>query len=354
MLHSLYNFSNEGGSILENAKIEKPSKLTMNSTKTFLREYAIYLVLVALFFGIGLLDKRFLSFNNIKNILIIASVRLIIALGVSGTLMTRGTDLSAGRMVGLAACISASMLQRPDYAYKMFENIPHLPLFLPILLAILVGVFAGMTNGLVISYLKVPPFIATLGMQVIVYGVACIYTNAQPIGGLRNDFTRLASGSIPFFKINNLILIAILVIAIIWFVLNKTRFGKYIYAIGGNPSAAEVSGVNVEQNLIKVYALAGALYGLAGALLAARTGGATNNYGQGYELDAIAACTIGGVSHSGGIGKVSGIITGVLIFEVLNNGLVILGVSMYWQQVIKGIIIIAAVAFDIRKYLARK
>lgn len=135
---------------------------------------------------------------------------------------------------------------------------------------------------------------------------------------------------------------------------NHTQFGKYIYAIGGNPSAAEVSGVKVEPTLVKVYALAGGLYGLAGALLAARTGGATNNYGLMYELDAIAACTIGGVSTSGGIGRVSGIITGVLIFEVLSNGLVILGVSAYWQQVIKGIIIITAVAFDIRKYFAKR
>lgn len=339
---------------MENINIEKPSKLIVENTKDFLRNYAIYLVLVVLFLGIGLLDKRFLSFTNIKNVLVIASVRAIIALGISGTLMTRGVDLSAGRVVGLTACISASLLQRPDYAYKMFENLPQLPLILPMLLAILVGICTGTTNGLVISYLKVPPFIATLGMQVIVYGIACIYTNAQPIGGLRNDFTKLASGSIPILRINNLILIAIVVIAIMWFMLNKTKFGKYIYAIGGNPDAAEVSGVDVGKNLIKVYALAGALYGLAGTLLAARTGGATNNYGLGYELDAIAACTIGGVSHSGGIGKVSGIITGVLIFEVLNNGLVILGVSMYWQQVIKGIIIIAAVAFDIRKYLARK
>lgn len=336
---------------MENVKLKKTFSF---DTKTFLREYAIYLVLVVLFLGIGLLDKRFMSFQNIRNVMIIASVRLIIALGVSGTLMTRGTDLSAGRTVGLTACIAASLLQRPDYAYKMFEDLQELPLFLPIFLAILIGAIIGTSNGLVISYLKVPPFIATLGMQVIVYGAACIYTNAQPIGGLRNDFTRLASGSIPILKINNLILIALIVIALMWFILNQTRFGKYIYAIGGNPQAAEVSGINVEKNLIKVYAMAGAFYGLAGALLAARTGGATNNYGLGYELDAIAACTIGGVSHSGGIGKVSGIVTGVLIFEVLNNGLVILGVSMYWQQVIKGIIIIAAVAFDIRKYLAKR
>ncbi|MBZ4646166.1 MAG: mglC 2 [Clostridia bacterium] len=331
----------------------KPAKKPdSKALREFISKNAIYLVLVGLFIGIGLLDKNFFSVNNLRNVLIIASVRVIIALGVGGTLITRGTDLSSGRVVGLTACIAASLLQRPDYAYKMFKDLPYLPVIVPILLVILVGLMIGVLNGLVIAYLKVPPFIATLGMMVIVYGAACIYTNAQPIGGLRDDFTGIASGSL--FSIPNLILIASGVALFMWFILNKTRFGKYIYAIGGNPSAAEVSGVNVERTLIKVYALAGALYGLAGALLAARTGGATNNYGLMYELDAIAAATIGGVSTSGGIGTVSGIITGVMIFEVLNNGLVILGVSAYWQQVIKGLIIVGAVAFDIRKYLAKK
>lgn len=332
------------------------SEVTIKHSKFNIREftskYAIYLVLVALLFVIGIMDSSFLSVNNLKNVLIIASVRGIIALGVGGALITRGTDLSAGRVVGFTACIAASLLQRPDYAYKIFKNVSNMPVIAVIALVVVVGAVIGMINGLVVAYLKVPPFIATLGMMVIVYGVACIYTNAQPIGGLRNDFTIVASGST--IGIPNLIIIAFVVGALIWFIYNKTRFGKYIYAIGGNPNAAEVSGVNVEITLVKVYALAGALYGLAGALLAARTGGATNNYGSMYELDAIAAATIGGVSTSGGIGRVSGIITGVLIFEVLNNGLVILGVSAYWQQVVKGIIIIAAVAFDIRKYLAKK
>ncbi|HBF77555.1 MAG TPA: galactose/methyl galactoside ABC transporter permease MglC [Clostridiaceae bacterium] len=332
----------------------KPKKVVVNSSgiKDFGNKYAIYIVLVVLFVAIGLMENSFFSVGNVLNILIISTIRIIIALGVSGALITRGTDLSAGRVVGFTACIAASLLQRPDYAYKVFKNAPHLSVFVVILIAIAVGLIIGIGNGLVIAYLKVPPFIATLGMMVIVYGFACIYTNARPIGGLRDDFTNLASGTV--LKIPNLIIIAAVVIFVMWFIYNKTKFGKYIYAIGGNPDAAEVSGVNVEHTLVKVYALAGAFYGLAGALLAARTGGATNNYAQGYELDAIAACTIGGVSTSGGIGKVSGIITGVLIFEVLNNGLVVLGVSAYWQQVIKGIIIIGAVAFDVKKYLKKK
>lgn len=336
------------------AKVNIKTNLDLDRTdfKTLLSNNAIYIVLLVLFLTIGILNRSFLSIANIGNILRIASVRMIIALGVSGTLITRGTDLSAGRTVGFTACIAASMLQRPDYAYKIYENLPSIPIILPIFLVILVGMVIGTINGSVVAYLKVPPFIATLGMQVMVYGFACIYTNAQPIGGLRDDFTNLASGS--ELLIPNLILIAAIVIAVIWFIYNHTQFGKYIYAIGGNSSAAEVSGVKVEPTLVKIYALAGALYGLAGALLAARTGGATNNYGLMYELDAIAACTIGGISTSGGIGRVSGIVTGVLIFEVLNNGLVILGVSAYWQQVVKGLIIITAVAFDIRKYFTKR
>jgi methyl-galactoside transport system permease protein len=136
--------------------------------------------------------------------------------------------------------------------------------------------------------------------------------------------------------------------------LNKTQLGKNIYAIGGNLNAAIVSGVNVKRNLIALYAIAGMLYGLAGVLLSARSGGATNNYGASYELDAIAASVIGGVSNMGGIGTVAGVLTGVLIFEVLNNGLVVLGISAYWQQVVKGMIIVAAVALDIRKYSKKR
>lgn len=341
---------------MDSAKVNSKKGINVKDIRAFSNKYAIYLVLVVLFLSIGFLDNNFFSMNNITNVLIIASVRIIIALGVSGTLITRGTDLSAGRSVGFTACIAASLLQRPDYAYKLFKNVPQLPVVAVIIFTIIVGMLIGIVNGTVVAYLKVPPFIATLGMMVIVYGLACIYTNAKPIGGLRNDFTKVATGKLFNMPngIPNLVLIAIIVAFIMWFILNKTKFGKNIYAIGGNPNAAEVSGVNVNFTLVKVYALAGAFYGLAGALLAARTGGATNNYGLMYELDAIAACTIGGVSTSGGIGKVSGIITGVLIFEVLNNGLVILGVSAYWQQVIKGIIIIGAVAFDIRKYLAKK
>ncbi|MGL4523894.1 MAG: galactose/methyl galactoside ABC transporter permease MglC [Spirochaetia bacterium] len=331
-------------------------KLADFSIKGFISKNTILLVLLVLIAGIGISKPNFLSANNLMNILIISSVRIVIALGAGGILITRGVDLSAGRTVGLAACIAASLIQRPDYANKMYQALPALPLIAPILAAMFVGLLVGIFNGTVIAFLKVPPFIATLGAMVAVYGFASIYIDkpplgAQPIGGLRNDFTELSFNGpiLPW-----LVIIALLVVAAYWFMLNKTVFGKNLYAIGGNPDAANVAGVSVSKNLIMVYATAGLLYGLAGAMLAARTGSATNNTANGYELDAIAACVIGGVSTYGGVGTIAGILTGVFIFEVLNNGLVVLGVSTYWQQIIKGIIIITAVAVDIRKYLAKK
>jgi methyl-galactoside transport system permease protein len=325
--------------------------------KELANKYAIVLVLAGLVIGIGVVQNSFLSPDNLGNILRFSSVRVIIALGVGGILITRGTDLSAGRTVGLCACIAASLMQRPDYASKMFPDLPYLPLFLPILAALAAGILVGLLNGLVVAYLKVPPFITTLGTMVMVYGACSLYVDrpprgAMPIGGLREDFTSLGTGS--WAGLPKIIVIASVVLFLYWVILNWTRFGKNIYAIGGNPDAAKVSGVNVKRNLILVYILGGMLYGLAGVLLAARSGGATNNYGNTYELDAIAAAVIGGVSTTGGVGTVSGMLTGVLIFQVLDNGLVVLGVSPYWQQIAKGAIIIIAVAIDIRKYLTKK
>lgn len=332
------------------------------SVKDFASKYTILLVLLGIVLIIGAVRSSFLSPENLVNILRISSVRAIIALGVGGILIARGTDLSAGRTVGLAAVISASLAQRPDYASKLFKDLPQLALYWPILAALAAGLVVGLLNGTIVAFLNVPPFIATLGTMVIVYGAESLYVDrppmgAQPLGGLRDDFTNLGTGSIGFsekWSIPNIIIIAAVVAFIIYIILNKTRLGKNIYALGGNPEAAVVSGVCVWKNLLLVYAIGGLCYGLAGALLAARTGGATNNYGMSYELDAIAAAVIGGVSVWGGVGKVSGMIIGVLIFEVVNNGLVVLGVSAYWQQIVKGIIIVVAVGLDIQKYVKKR
>ena len=330
--------------------------------KDFSLQYAIYLVFLALIVGITIKSPDFLSIQNFRNILSMSATRIIIALGIGGILITGGTDLSAGRQVGLAAVVSASLLQFMSYPRRMYPNMPELPIWIPILIAIAACGVLGLLNGVIVAYLKVPPFIATLGTMVATYGITSIYFDrppygAQPIGGLRKDLTTLGSGYIGFdgtYSIPYIVIIALVVAAVIWVLHNKTRFGKNIYAIGGNPDAAKVSGVPVPRNLIFVYAIAGALYGLAGTLEAARTGGATNNYGNGYELDAIAACVVGGVSTSGGIGTVPGMIIGVLIFSIISYGLTFINMNPYWQQIIKGAIIIAAVALDIRKYLAKR
>jgi methyl-galactoside transport system permease protein len=339
---------------------EKPRREA--TLKEFAGKNAMLLVLVGLVLLIGIINPSFLGWANIRNILQISSVRLFIALGAGIILITRGVDLSAGRVVGLAACIAASLLQRPDYANKMYPGLSELPLLVPVVLAVLVGAAVGLINGSVVSFLSVPPFIATLGTMVIVYGAASIYVDrppmgAQPIGGLRDDFTNIGTGylgvstqlSVPY-----LVLIAALAILFMWTLLQHTELGKNIYALGGNPEAAVVSGVNVKRVTLAVYSIAGVLYGIAGTLLSARTGGATNNYGLMYELDAIAACVIGGVSTAGGLGTVGGMVIGVFIFEVLNNGLVILGVSAYWQQIIKGLIIVLAVSLDAGRYLRKR
>lgn len=332
-------------------------KTFLGSSLHFLSQNAIFVVLVVLVLLIAVVDPRFLSFAILRDVLMQSSTRAIMALGVAFILITGGVDLSSGRMVGFAAVIAASMLQIPEYARRFYPALPHLHVFLPIVLAVVACMLFGMVNGLIVAKLHVPPFITTLGTMVVVYGINSIYfdmppNNSQPIGGLRPDFTALGSGRI--MNVPVIILIALAVAVIVWILFNKTQLGMNMYAIGGNREAAIVSGVNVVLTLIVLYAIAGALYGVAGVLEAARTGGATNNYGNMYELDAIAACVVGGVSTTGGVGTVPGVLAGVLIFGVINYGLTFIGVNPYWQLIVKGLIIVAAVSFDIRKYIAKK
>jgi methyl-galactoside transport system permease protein len=330
--------------------------------KGFVSQHMIYIVLVVLVISIALRNPDFLSFRILHDILLQSSTRAIIALGAGFILITAGTDLSAGRVVGLSAVLSASLLQNQDYARRFFPNMGEIPLIVPILIAIIAALLVGLINGFIVAKLSVPPFIATLGTMVAVYGINSIYfdmkpNQSQPIGDLRDDFTNIGSGFIGKsgpYSIPYIVIIAIVIAVIVWVIFNKTKLGKNMYAIGGNIQAAKVSGINVSKNLMTIYAIAGGLYGLAGVLEAARTGGATNNYGNMYELDAIAACVVGGVSTSGGIGTVPGIMAGVLIFGVINYGLTFIGVSPYWQLIIKGLIIVIAVAFDNRKYLIKK
>ncbi|MDR1795114.1 MAG: beta-methylgalactoside transporter [Erysipelotrichaceae bacterium] len=330
---------------------------------------AILIVLLAIVVFVGIRNPNYLSPQNLITLSVNAAPRFIIALGVSGCLITRGTDLSAGRMVGMAGCISASLCQRLDFAGRLHAWLPDMGnhevywVIGVILFTIICCCLVGLISGSIVAFLKVPPFIATLGMQQIIYSFNMIYTKSQPIGALRSSFLTLAKGiTIPwidlgkgrFMSIPYMFILMILIGIIFWFLYNKTRHGKYMYAIGGNEVAAEVSGINTKIMLLKIYCLAGGMYAIGGMLQAAKAGAASLSLGQGYELEAIAACTIGGVSTTGGVGKVSGILTGVLVFELLKSALLFLGVDSNYNFMVQGLVILVAVAFDIRKYIAKK
>ena len=316
----------------------------------------VAMILVSLY--VGFTVDNFFSLANFNNLASNTSVRFLIALGVSGCLITKGTDLSAGRQVGLAACLSGVLLQRADYTGRLFPNMPEMNMWVVLLIVLALGCVIGCINGIIISILNVPPFIATLGTQTIIYGIALIFTNAQPIGGFQKAYTSFLNGKLfktgDFPGIPLYLVVAVIFFIIFRFVYNKTTYGKYMYAIGGNENAAEVSGVNTKKSKILIYTVAGFMYAMAGYLLAAKAGGASSGLGNGYELEAIAGCTIGGVSTTGGIGTVGGILVGVLVFELLKVVLQFLQVNPYYNYIAQGLVIVIAVALDIRKYVKKK
>lgn len=320
--------------------------------KKILVNNGILVLLLILVVYVGITVPTFRSFRNLMNLAINAAPRVIIALGVSACLITKGTDLSAGRVVGFSACLSGLMLQKPDAAGKAWPNFPQLNVWVVLLIVIAVCSLFGLVNGIVISYLSVPAFIGTLGMQMIVFGIAQVVTNNVPIGAYRADYISVTQGKVG--PIPLLFIYLIIAAAIFWFVYNYTRHGKYMYAIGGNEIAADVSGVNVKKTKIIIYITAACMYAIAGFLLGGKSGGASTQMGLSYELEAIAACTIGGVSVNGGVGKVSGVIIGVAVFELLKSAMQFLGINPYYQFIAQGILIVVAIALDIRKYIAKK
>lgn len=307
---------------------------------------------------VGFKIENFFSWNNLNVILGNTTIRFLVALGVSGCLITRGTDLSAGRQAALAATLTGVLVQRADYTGRLFSWTPEMNMWVVLLIVVCIGAVLGTINGLVIAYLKVPPFIATLGLQTIVYGINLIYTNAQPIGGFSQSFKdffnakMFASGDFPGFPVY--VLFALGFGILFWFMYNKTPHGKYIYAIGGNENAAEASGINVRARLTLIYMTAGIMYAIAGFLLTGKSGGASASMGVSYELEAIAGSTIGGVSTTGGIGTVGGILVGVLVFELLKIILQFIGVDPNFNYIAQGLVVIIAVAMDIRKYVKKK
>ena len=341
---------------------QKPPEEKRRSVKEFFINNLLYILLIAAIVGIQIYDPRFLSLSSVINIISLSAANLPIALGIAGCIILTGTDLSAGRIVGLTACVAASLLQASGYANKMFPNLPTLPLFLVFFIVIAIGALVGFINGFCTAKFKLHPFIVTLATQLITYGILLVYlmqgtNNGQSISGLDPSYSNFITGSM--FKLGgvaipNYIFYALAITVIMWFIWNKTSFGKNMFAVGSNPEAANVSGVSVSKTIIWVFVLAGIMYGITGFIESARIGSNSAATGLNYELDAIAACVIGGVSFVGGIGKIRGVIMGVVLLRIIFVGLTFLGIDSNMQYVIKGLIILVACAIDMRKYLVRK
>lgn len=322
--------------------------LNLRGARAYLAARSNLLTFLVLAAALALLtDGASLAPESIRNLALAESVRALAALGVGMIIITRGIDLSVGAVVGLVSSVAASFAQNSDYASALYPGVVF-PLWLPVLAGVLTGAAFGLLNGVLIARLRIPPFIATLGSMSVALGCQLIYTRANVVGSLTDSYKAIGQGDL--FGVPHLAIFALLAAGVVWFLLNHTSQGAKFYAIGGNPTAARVSGINVGKELILVYLYGGILYGIAGVLLSSRLGLANALTGRGMELDAIAAVTIGSVSQSGGIGTVGGMLLGVLTLGIINYGMSYLGVDSYFQLVIKGLIIIVAVYFDMKKY----
>jgi len=296
------------------------------------RSFQSILILLVLVILMSIASPYFLSTRNILNIVRQISMIATISFGVTIVIITAGIDLSSGSVAALAGVVAASF------------GLGGHSLFVAGLLGLLAGAAAGLINGVVTSYGNIPPFIITLGMMLAARGAALMYTDGRPVTGLTDQFRFIGGGYL--FGIPFPIFIMLFAALVTHIIMTKTKFGRHVYAIGGNRQAAVVSGINVKRKLVWVYTYAGMLSGLAGIILAARLSAGQPTAAEGYELDAIAASVIGGTSFSGGVGTIPGVIIGALIIGVVNNGLVLLNVSPYIQMIIRGSIIVAAVLLD--------
>jgi len=319
-------------------------------------KYGIFIVFAGMCVLASLLSPAFLKPINLINIVRQISIIGLIALGVTGIIVSGGIDLSSGSVVGVSCVVAASLAQAPDAALgvilKDYPFLLGLPLIIPVLAGMAVGTAAGFVNGTLVARTGIPPFIATLGMYTAARGAAMLYTGGHPVSNLTDDYNFIGQGDVLGMPV------PIIILVVMAFVTNtlysRTKFGKYIYAIGGNEQAARVSGINVKRNKILIYSFGGLLAGIAGMVVSSRIGSGQPGLGVGYELDAIASAVIGGTSLSaGGIGTIPGTIVGALIIGVLNNVLDLTNVSAYYQQIIKGFIIVGAVVLDQRKHRSK-
>ncbi|MGE4277236.1 MAG: galactose/methyl galactoside ABC transporter permease MglC [Lawsonibacter sp.] len=345
-------------------QVKAQSQLTARKVGDLLLNNALFILMFIAIIYIAISNENFLKPASLINIVAQTAAYLPVALGVAGCIVLTGTDLSAGRIVGLTACVGASLLQAVDSTNKMWPNIGTLPIPVVILIVMLIGGAMGAFNGFFVAKFKLHPFIVTLGTQLIIYTMLLLYVkmgnnNGMAISGLADSYKEFITGSLPFAKIAgtpipNYVWIALVLTGIMWFIWNKTTFGKNMFALGSNEEAARVSGVNVLMTTIMVFALAGAMYSFTGLIEGARVASNTANTGFNYELDGIAACVIGGVSFVGGIGKIRGIVIGVLMLRLIFIGLNMMNINQDYFYLVKGAIILFACALDMRKYLVKK
>lgn len=336
---------------------EKAVALTTNNKdiKKFISKNSMWFILGVLIIVMAVFTQfRFVHPNNILTILESEAGIGLLALGVAFTIISHGIDLSVGSLVSLSSVLSGALAQliiAGDTTRILGQNFPPLPGPVAVLIGLAVGACFGALNGWFIAYTKIHPFIATLGTMSAARGLANLFTAGQPVSQLAPSYVWFGGGYT--LGMRNIVWFFFLFCLIAWFILNWTRFGRNIYAIGGNDVAARVAGVKVEKNLVAIYAWSGLCAGASGVLQAGRNNSGNPTLGLTLELDAIAAATIGGVSQTGGIGSVSNIIAGVLILGVVRSSLSFLGVSPYYQEIVKGIIIVGAVVIDMRKNAKR-
>ena len=321
-------------------------------------DHAMIIIIVIMALYVQIMKPTFFSVPSLVNIVSLTAARLPMALGVAGCIVLAGTDLSGGRVAGMAAFIAAIMLQKVGANGKIIESIGPQPLVLVLLVVMAAGACVGLVNGFCMGKFKLHPFIVTLATQMITYGVYLTISNSKQVSSLDASYTT-SFVTRPLFKIGptsvmTYVLLAVILTAIMWVVWNKTTFGKNMFAVGSNEEAARVSGVNVLATIIGTFMIAGALYGYTGFVEAARLGSSTATLGLNYESDAIAAAVIGGVSFVGGTGKISGVILGVFMMQLIMSGMTFLGISGNVTYIIKGAVILFACILDMRKYRTKK
>jgi len=365
MVIALAYFVIQAMDIKPRGKTRTANQKTAKMTSFFLN-YALFIILGLILVVVSIIRIDFLSMSNILNILQNASTKGILALGCAGLIVLAGTDLSIGRVLGISAAVTASLVQSTTYASRMYPTMVQplgtLGLLVPLFASIAVAVAFSLINGFGVAKLHLHAFIVTLGTQLIAYGANCLYIESQPSGTAQAlstfdpNFLNIAAGAIYLGEVRiPLVVIYFLVLAaIVWVIWNKTKLGKNMFAVGGNTEAAAVSGVNVAKTIMLVYLLAGVLYGIASFLEAARITSVGANTGLNYELDAISAVVVGGVSFSGGVGTIQGVVIGAVIMQAIVYALQFLGINPYIQYIIRGLIIILAVSIDVRKYIVKK